>query len=72
MKRIIIFTILIIGVYSSYAGGGWVYGKNQGYFKLAENMIRSPYFFDGDGEVIDIPTTSLYTTNLYVGVWTGR
>lgn len=66
MKRIIIFTILIIGVFSSYAGGGWVYGKNQGYFKLAENMIRSPYFFDGDGEVIDIPTTSLYTTNLYV------
>ena len=65
MKKIVIVSMLVILGHSTFAGGGWVYGKNQGYFKLAENVIRSPYFFDGDGEVIDIPTTSIYTTSLY-------
>lgn len=48
-----------------YAGGGWVWGKNKGYIKVAQNMIRSPYFFARDGSIEDIPTTSLFTTSLY-------
>ncbi|HCX24578.1 MAG: hypothetical protein CMB80_13120 [Flammeovirgaceae bacterium] len=66
MRQYFVIFILILGAsIRSLAGGGWVYGKNQGYFKLAENVIRSPYYFDGDGNIVDIPTISLYTTSLY-------
>ncbi len=65
MKNFCLYAILALFSANVYAGGGWVYGKNKGYFKLAENMIRSPHFFDGDGNVVDVPTISLYTTSLY-------
>ena len=73
MKRLLLITFIVISTFSqSYAGGAWVYGKNEGYFKLAENMIRSPYFFDGDGNVVDIPTISLYTSSLYAEYGLGK
>lgn len=61
-----IIAVTLLGVSSvAFAGGGWVYKKSKGYFKLGQNVIRSPYFFDGDGNVVDIPTVSLYTSSLY-------
>jgi hypothetical protein len=57
--------LLFTNIGKMQAGGGWVYGKNKGYVKIAQNVIRSAYFFDGTGEVIDIPTISLYTTSIY-------
>jgi len=65
LKRIIITITLLTAGITSYAGGGWVYGKHKGYFKLAQNMIRSPYFYNPGGTITDIPTVSLYTTSLY-------
>lgn len=65
MIRIFIFAILIIINLHAFAGGGWVYGKNKGYFKIAQNSIRSPKFFASDGSIVDIPTVSLYTTSIY-------
>lgn len=73
MKKILLCILLSVTFTGlSYGGGGWVYGKNQGYFKLAENMIRAPHFFDGDGNVIDVPTISLYTTSLYAEYGLGK
>lgn len=65
IRRCLLIVVLLGVSMQLMAGGGWVYGKHQGYFKLGQNMIRSPYFFDTDGEIIDIPTISLYTTSLY-------
>jgi hypothetical protein len=65
MIRIFIFAILIIINLLAFAGWGWVYGKNKGYFKIAQNSIRSPKFFASDGSIVDIPTVSLYTTSIY-------
>lgn len=63
--RLIIFSLVLSAAYMALAGGGWVYGKNKGFFKLAQHVIRSPHFYDGDGNVISIPTVSLYTTSIY-------
>lgn len=66
MKKYLLICLIGLIVHpASHAGGGWVYGKNEGYSKLSQNVIRAPHFFDGDGNVIDIPTISLYTTSLY-------
>lgn len=65
MKNLIFFGLLFIFTNQTFAGGGWVFEKNRGYFKVSQNMIRSGYFFDKEGEVVDIPTVSLYTSSLY-------
>lgn len=44
---------------------GWVSQKGKGFFKLAQNIIRSGRFYTPSGEIIDITTTSLYITNIY-------
>ncbi len=48
-----------------WAGGGWPQPKGKGYFKLSQNWIISPFFYNPNGNVIDITTTSIYTTSLY-------
>lgn len=68
MKKSIVVLLIFIGlfgVFDLYAGGGWINQKTSGYFKLAQNVIRAPQFFNSDGNVTDIPTVSLYTTSLY-------
>jgi hypothetical protein len=65
ITTLLIVSLLLLRVSEVQAGGGWVYGKNKGYVKIAQNVIRSAYFFDGTGEVIDIPTISLYTSSIY-------
>lgn len=66
MKKFAICSIIILSGFRSFAGGAWIFEKNRGYFKFAQNMIRSQKFFDKGGAVVDIPTISLYTTSLYM------
>ncbi len=47
------------------AQSGWTQPKNSGYFKLSQNFVRASSFFNPDGDIIDITTTSVYVT----GVW---
>jgi hypothetical protein len=65
MKRIITIAVLALLPLVTFAGGGWPQPKGKGFFKLGQNAIRSSAFFNPAGEVIDITTTSLYTTSLY-------
>ncbi len=66
MKKSFIYLLIILSGYQVLAGGGWVFEKNSGYFKVAQNMIRSQLFFDKGGAIVDIPTISLYTSSLYL------
>lgn len=67
IMRILLTVLLVMSITKdSYAGGGWLSKKQEGYFKLSENVIRSPHFYSKSGELVDIPTISLYTTSLYV------
>lgn len=65
MKKLILLSAIALSVCPAHAGGGWPQPKGKGFFKLGQNMIRSSSFFSPAGEVIDITTTSLYTTSLY-------
>ena len=66
MKKQAIYIFIILSCYQSFAGGGWVFEKNRGYFKVAQNMIRSQCYFDKGGAIVDIPTISLYTSSAYL------
>jgi protein XagA len=65
MKRysLLVCVLLIHGI--GIAGGGWPQPKKKGYFKFSQNYIQSPYFFNPDGDIIDITTISLFTTSIY-------
>ncbi|MEO9476777.1 MAG: hypothetical protein ABJG41_14640 [Cyclobacteriaceae bacterium] len=65
MRKNLLIVIAFTFGFQSYAGGGWVHNKYKGYFKVAQNVIRSPHLFDSDGNIVDIPTVSLYTTSVY-------
>jgi protein XagA len=65
MKKHVLTIGLLLTSLLSYAGGGWPQTKGRGYLKLGQNMIRSSYFFNPAGDVINISTTSLYTTSFY-------
>ncbi len=54
-----------MGLTTAYGGGGWPQPKGNGYFKLSQNFIISPYYYSPSGEIIDITTISLYTTSVY-------
>lgn len=49
----------------TYGGGGWPQPKGNGYFKFSQNFIISPFYYSPSGEIIDITTTSLFTTSFY-------
>lgn len=63
--QILFIGVLTFGSIDLHAGGGWINQKTAGYFKLSQNVIRAPQFFDSEGTIIDIPTISLYTTSIY-------
>jgi hypothetical protein len=66
LKKIFLILLVICNVpFSLQAGGGWPQPYRGGYFKLAQNYIRSPFFFAPDGSIIDITTVQLFTTSLY-------
>ncbi|MEQ9378986.1 MAG: transporter [Imperialibacter sp.] len=59
---------LIIGLALSancLAGGGWTSKKGHGYFKLEERWITADQFFDKEGNIVPITTSSIYLTNFY-------
>jgi len=64
-KSITTILVLSISLITAFGGGGWPQPKGNGYFKLSQNFIISPYYFSPSGEVIDITTISLYTTSVY-------
>lgn len=64
MKKLLVAILLLTSV-ETFAGGGWPQGKNKAYIKLGQNAIVSPFYYSPGGEIIDIRTTSLYTTSLY-------
>ena len=57
--------IALLTFNQAFAGGGWPQPKKHGYFKLSQNFIQSPYYFNPDGDIIDITTIGLYTFSLY-------
>ncbi len=66
MKRILFFV-----VFTSFlmlrveAQSGWTQEEKAGYFKLNQSAIRADQFFNPDGDLIDITTTSVYSTVFY-------
>lgn len=65
MNRVSILLLVLLTFNHSFAGGGWPQPKKHGYFKFSQNFIRSPYYFNPNGDIIDITTISLYTSSLY-------
>jgi protein XagA len=65
IRKSLTFFLLFIGFATTYGGGGWPQPKGNGYVKLSQNFIVSPFYFSPSGEIIDITTTSLFTTSFY-------
>ena len=63
-----IFSVVLIIILlpsTVYAGGGWPQKKGKGFFKFGQSFIIANKYFDGNGNVVDITTLSLYTTSVY-------
>jgi protein XagA len=65
MKNIFAVVVCLHFCTPLMAGGGWPQPRRGGYFKLAQNYIRSPYFFAPDGSIVDITTVQLFTSSIY-------
>jgi protein XagA len=64
MKSLLLLIVLSLSL-ESFAGGGWPIGKKKTYAKLGQNAIVSPFYYSPSGEIVDIRTTSLFTSSLY-------
>jgi protein XagA len=66
IKKLFVLTIFLSLSFSIvYGGGGWPQPKGKGYFKLSQNFIISPFYYSPSGQILDITTTSLFTTSFY-------
>ena len=66
MKKITItFVLTAVISLTSFAGGGWLSGKGNGFFKLSESVIRGNKFYSGDGSLQNITTAGVHLTTLY-------
>ncbi len=65
MRRLVFILLVSCFFTEVVAGGGWPIGKGKGYFKLGQNLITSSLFYNPAGELVDIRTTSLFTTSIY-------
>ena len=65
MKNIL--TLLLVGfcLQSSFAGGGWLKKKGEGYFKFGQGMIFGSNYYQPDGTITDIISTNYYETYFY-------
>ncbi len=61
----IIFTVCIIFINTNVFSQGWVQKKNEGYLKLAENIVSSNKYFAPNGSTVNITTISQYATSIY-------
>ena len=64
MKHILFFAIFT-STLTVIAQSGWAQKQGSGYFKLNQSSIRASEFFNPNGDLIDITTTSVYSTVLY-------
>lgn len=66
MKIQYFFLLLsLLGFTHSQAQSGWTQPQGSGFYKLSQGFIRAGSFFNPDGEIIDITTTSVYSSNFY-------
>jgi hypothetical protein len=66
MKRISFFVLFLSALMPVVQGqSGWTQDQNAGYFKLNQSTIRAGRFFNPEGDLIDITTTSVYSTAVY-------
>lgn len=65
MKKIVVVLFFLLNFSTSWGGGGWPQAKGSAYYKLGQNWIIADSFYGPSGEIVDIRTTSLYTTSLY-------
>lgn len=65
MKKIFIFFAISFSSLAAVAGGGWPLAKGSAYYKLGQNWIVSSAYYGPSGEIVNIRTTSLFTTSLY-------
>jgi len=62
---LLLFSLALLSCSPLPAQSGWTQPAGAGFFKLSQGFIRAASFFNPDGEVIDITTTSVYTTSFY-------
>ena len=62
---ILIFLLFFLFQLPAVAGGGWTQPRGSGFFKLGQSVLIAGSYFQPNGEIIEIPTISLYTTSLY-------
>lgn len=68
MRKSIIYYCLLFLFLSSVnqvAAGAWTQKRGQGFYKMSFRLIRADQFYEPNGNKIDIPTLSDYTTNFY-------
>ncbi|MEM8895879.1 MAG: hypothetical protein AAGC88_14955 [Bacteroidota bacterium] len=65
MKKLALLLAMIISA-NAYAGGGWSQPKGNGFLKISQSMIRANSYFSPSGDILDITTTSLYTSSVFL------
>ncbi|MEO0338451.1 MAG: hypothetical protein AAF242_04480 [Bacteroidota bacterium] len=66
MKKILFFILFISALLPQVQSqSAWTQAQNSGYFKLSQSSIRADQFFNPAGDLIDITTTSVYSTVFY-------
>lgn len=58
-------TAILISNSNNKAQTAWTKAKGKGYFKFSQSLVRANSFFNPEGEIIDITTTSVYQTGVY-------
>lgn len=57
--------MILLSAHLVQAGGGWVQGVGEAFFKASQTVIRADRFYNPNGDDISITTVSLYTTSFY-------
>jgi len=65
MRAAILSALFFCITVSLQAQSGWTPPRGEGFFKLSQSAIRAGRFYNPEGDLIDITTTSIYTTSLY-------
>ena len=65
MKKVLILILFIISTTYAHAGGGWVSGKGNGFFKLSEWWVVADAHYTDTGEIDPNVTIGLFNTTLY-------
>jgi hypothetical protein len=73
MKRKLILLVMTCQLSFGYVfGQGWSQKKNEGFFKLGQNIIVSDQYYSPDGTVTDIRTTGVFSTHIYGELGLGK